>query len=72
GTYNSIFLPAAGYRYDASLGSQGTYGGYWSSSLDTSYTYDARKLYFHSGSAGTSSYYSRYYGPSVRAVLRNK
>ena len=72
GTYNSIFLPAAGYRSGASLGSQGTCGYYWSSSLDTSYTYDARKLYFHSGSACTSSYYSRYYGPSVRAVLRNK
>ena len=30
---NSIFLPAAGYRYDSSLGYAGSDGFYWSSSL---------------------------------------
>lgn len=71
GTYNSIFLPAAGGRFDASLGLQGTYGIYWSASLNTSYTNFARYLYFASGSAYTSNRF-RYYGQSVRAVLRKK
>jgi len=36
-TGNSIFLPAAGYRYDNNgTGGAGTYGGYWSSTEQTS------------------------------------
>jgi uncharacterized protein (TIGR02145 family) len=71
GTYNSIFLPAAGRRFVASLVGQGTDGYYWSASLYTSYTHDARHLNFRSGSASTNGSY-RYYGRSVRAVLRKK
>ena len=40
----SIFLPAAGYRYDSSLGdagSYGSYGCYWSSSLFADNPYNA-------------------------------
>lgn len=32
-TYKFIFLPAAGYRYDSNLSSEGSEGDYWSSSL---------------------------------------
>ena len=65
---NSIFLPAAGYRDVSSLGSAGSYGYYWSSSLNTSNLSYAYYLYFDSGNVGSSSYY-RYNGRSVRPVL---
>ena len=38
---SSLFLPAAGYRYDSSLYYAGSYGFYWSSSLVTDIPYDA-------------------------------
>ena len=67
---NSIFLPAAGYRDDSSLYDAGSYGNYWSSSLNTSYSDYAYYLYFSSSSV--SSYDDRrYYGQSVRPVLRD-
>lgn len=43
-----IFLPAAGYRYDTNLYNVGSYGYYWSSSLDTSIPALACSLNFHS------------------------
>ena len=64
---NSLFLPAAGYRDDSSLGDAGSYGGYWSSSLYTGYPSGAWRLGFYSG--GYSMYGgNRLYGRSVRAV----
>jgi hypothetical protein len=64
---NSIFLPAAGYRIGTSLSSAGSYGYYWSRSLDTSCSYYAYLLYFYS--SYISTYYdNRYYGQSVRPV----
>lgn len=68
---NSIFLPAAGYRGSSDLYNQATYGGYWSSSLDGSYSDYARYLYFYSEFADTFDYGNRYVGFSVRPVLRN-
>ena len=68
---NSIFLPAAGSRSGSSLGSAGSYGRYWSSSLNSSYTDDASYLYFDSGYCYMRSNY-RYYGQSVRAVCRSQ
>ncbi len=62
-----IFLPAAGYRWDDSLYGAGSYGDFWSSSLDPSYDYDACGLYFYSGSWNWRSNY-RGSGQSVRAV----
>lgn len=63
---NSIFLPAAGYRYDSSLDDAGSYGYYWPSSL-YSYSVYAYLLYFYSSNVDWF-FDSRYYGQSVRAV----
>ena len=66
---NSIFLPAAGYRYGASLYNAGSWGYYWSRTL---YTYSALHAYylnFFSGYVDWDSS-SRYRGRSVRPVRR--
>ena len=44
---NSIFLPAAGYRYSTSLYNAGSYGGYWSATQHSGSTF-AYHLYFGS------------------------
>lgn len=59
---NSIFLPAS------SLDKAGSYGNYWSSSLNTDTPYNAWFVYFYSSSVSRSSYYHRYLGRSVRPV----
>ena len=63
-----IFLPAAGYRYDSSLSSAGSFGDYWSRSLDTSDSRIALSLQFHSDYISKHSYI-RCYGRSVRPVF---
>ena len=62
-----IFLPAAGYRNGTSLNYAGSYGRFWSSSLDTGSPYDAYYLGYPRSSVYSISYY-RYYGQSVRPV----
>jgi hypothetical protein len=64
---NSLFLPAAGYRWDDELGSAGYDGDYWSSSLYTDYPYYAWSFYFYPGNYHMNSG-DRYYGYSVRPV----
>ena len=64
---NSIFLPAAGFRYNSSLNSAGSYGYCWSSSLNTSYSYGAYFLGFDSDNVNRGNL-NRYYGLSVRPV----
>ena len=64
---NSIFLPAAGYRYNSNLCDAGRFGDYWSSLLYTNFGIFAFSLYFNSSSVDWSSYY-HYHGRSVRAV----
>lgn len=66
-TNNSIFLPAAGCRYDSSLDYAGSYGGYWSSSLNTDYPSSAWDAEFHSSYVGRYNN-NRSYGLSVRPV----
>ena len=66
---NSIFLPAAGYRYVGNLYDAGSTGYYWSSSLYKSYPSIAWDLKFNSSSHNSSSDY-RYGGHTVRAVAR--
>ena len=66
---NSIFLPAAGFMYDGTLGDAGSGGIYWSSSLyigDPSYAYGV--VYFNSDNVD-SDYSPRYFGQSVRPVF---
>ena len=64
---NSIFLPAAGYRYGTSVYNVGSYGYYWSSSLFESDPSGAYYLYFYSGYVDWNGNY-RNYGHTVRAV----
>ena len=66
---NSIFLPAAGFRYNDDLYSTGIYGYYWSSSLNTDSPNTAWNVYFLSDNM-YRYYYNRYYGQSVRPVLK--
>ena len=60
----AVFLPASGYRYGSDVGNVGSYGGYWSSSYDSSYV--AYGLYFHSGYVNPGGHDYRDYGRSVR------
>ena len=65
----SLFLPAAGVRYDSSLGSAGSNGYYFSRTLDINYPRGAYLLGF--GSWGGNWHYdesNRMNGFSVRAV----
>ena len=64
---NSIFLPAAGYRYGTEASYRGSYGYYWSSSLRGNSSDDAFCLYFGGGDHDWGSSY-RYFGQSVRPV----
>jgi len=65
---NSIFLPAAGCRYNTDLDGVGSDGDYWSSSLNTALPNNAWLVYFDSGTLGRSYYVYRYWGLSVRPV----
>ena len=64
---SSIFLPAAGIRYDSLLDDAGRFGDYWSSSLYADYPNDAWYVYFDFGNVSRDGSY-RYYGRSVRPV----
>lgn len=64
---NYIFLPATGQRNGMNLSGAGSYGYYWSSSLDTSYSGYAYYLGF-SSNLEDWNYCYRYYGQYVRAV----
>jgi len=68
---NSIFLPAAGGRWDGDLYDVGTLGDYWSSTQNPDYSGGAYGLNFSSGHATCSYYSRRSYGRSVRPVVRN-
>ena len=64
---STIFLPAAGYRYNANLGDAGSYGFYWSSSLYEVNSEYAKDVVFGSiGFRGDNA--GRYFGISVRPV----
>ena len=67
---NRIFLPAAGYRIDSSLDRAGSYGDYWSSSLDTDDSDGAWDLGFYLVDVSRYSHYVnvRHCGQPVRAV----
>ena len=56
---NSIFLPAAGYRYSTSLSSADSDGYYWSASLNDYTPSNAWSLRFSSGSMYGDNFYRR-------------
>gem|GEM_PF-6553276 len=62
----TIFLPAAGYRSLSNFSGAGSYGRYWSSSLDTDYPSCGRYLGFDSGDVDPDNWYYRESGFSVR------
>ena len=64
---NSIFVPAAGICSDGSVNNVGSYGYYWSSSLNESIPRNGSRLYFDSSTAYMNSYF-RFGGLTVRAV----
>ncbi len=65
---NSIFLPAAGYRYGTELIHRGLFGSYRPSSLYVDHCSEAWELYF--GGADCCWFgFLRYYGCSVRPVV---
>lgn len=66
---NSIFLPAAGYRYDTSLRYAGSDGYYWSGSLRTGSPLDAWLVNFDAGSVYWK-YLNRFDGFTVRPVCQ--
>ena len=68
---NSIFLPAAGYRWLGDLGYAGENGYYWSSTQNPDYSDGAYYLYFYLGNARWRYYLDRFSGQSVRPVVRN-
>ena len=67
---NSIFLPAAGWRYGTSLGNEGSLGYYWSATPDESGPDGAYYLLFIDDDRFTYWLY-RHYGRSVRPVSQN-
>ncbi|MBR4845620.1 MAG: hypothetical protein IKU98_04275 [Bacteroidaceae bacterium] len=68
---NSIFLPAAGYRYGTSLNGAGSYGYYWSATPYSGSNY-AYSLYFLSGGYDWDYCSYRNLGHSVRPVYDPK
>ena len=67
---NSIFLPAAGYRYGTYLYDRGSYGHYWSATLfedDSAYNLIFNGGYYDCG-AYCHSFGNRYDGLTVRPV----
>lgn len=64
---NSIFLPAASYWTNASLGNAGSFGYYWSSSLTTYRSDFARSVNFYSGGKGLGDG-GRFFGQPLRPV----
>lgn len=63
---NSIFVPAAGYRFGVSVYDVGRYGYYWSSSVLNEYY--AYRVYFYSGYLYPQNRDYRFFGFSVRLV----
>ena len=66
---NTLFLPAAGYYDGASFKVAGSYGEYWSSTLNDAKPLSAYCRYFNV-SGVFWGYRNRYYGFSVRPVVK--
>lgn len=62
-----IFLPATGL-YTSNTVEPNSYGRYWSTKYNETYTYDACQVYFESSGDLTIYYNSRYSGNSIKPV----
>ena len=62
----AVFLPAAGNRYETSVGGLETHGIYWSSSRNGAW--QAYDLYFYDNTLSQPSHHTREHGLSVRLV----
>ena len=67
-TAGAVFLPAAGYRNGVNVSDAGSYGYYGSSSLSSSNSNDAYRLFFSSGGVSTANSGNKRIGLSVRLV----
>lgn len=65
-----IFLPAAGCRVSTDLQKNGTYGYYWSATLDKESPSFAYEVFFEKNSVKDSDISRRYDGQSIRPVKR--
>jgi hypothetical protein len=65
----TLFFPAAGYCINGSFSNGGSYGRYWSSSLNSSSVQDAYYLYFRNGGVNWQGSSGRCFGFSVRGVV---
>ena len=68
-TSKYVFFPANGHAYGTGVDNRGSFGGYWSSSLDINYPDSSEYLHF-----GTKYIYpqvsnSRYHGFGIRSVM---
>ena len=63
-----VFLPAAGNRWNDNLNDVGSWGNYWSSSLNPSNDNNAYNLNFNSGGWNWNNWNNRNNGFSVRPV----
>jgi hypothetical protein len=63
---NRLFFPCSGFGIGTSWSSRGSYGDYWSSSLDSATS--GRNLYFSSGGVYPQDVSNRFYGFTGRAV----
>lgn len=63
-----VFLPAAGFRSEASVNSAGAHGSYWSTSPNTSDNTKAYRMYLVESTLFVANNGSRFYGYSVRLV----
>lgn len=68
GNGNSLFLPAAGSRWEDDLFNAGSGGRYWSSSLNTNIPSDAWSIFFYSDEFDIYRFDLRSNGESVRPV----
>ena len=64
---NSVFFPAAGYRFDSATLNEGIIGYYFTSTLFNEYPFSAWYFYFNSSSYDIGNSY-RGYGQSIRPV----
>ena len=64
-----LFFPTVGFCGNDSVLNVGSYGVYWSSSLDSSNVQSGRNMYFYSGGVDWQDYNYRYVGFAVRGVV---